>query len=466
MKRYWLEKFLERIADRGREFLHLRTEEAADPRLGSLCRALLSGVGEATGTALSREVLRAYEHMDREGRRAFFEMLAVDFGPDASAIRAAAEEYQRSNDTNALLRLIAAVEPPRQELFRRINMAPNGTAALVAMRAELLGLLARHPPLKVVDADMKHLLASWFNRGFLRLERIDWHSPANLLEKLIRYDMVQTIKSWDDLRRRLAADRRCFAFFHPALPEEPLIFLEVALVHGMADKVTPLLDDQAPLLQARDANTAMFISINSTQPGLRGLSFGNLLIKQVAEDLQQELPHLKLFATLSPLPGFAATLRAAVRNEHRDFSRARLEALLQEHAEPLRQASGGEPPVEALMTLLARAEAPRAVLAAPLERLALAYLSLLPREPDVFDPVARFHLANGARLERINVFADESAARLEESFSVMVNYLYDPDDVIANHEGFVGNGHVAMSRSLQREQKKLATIWNAVATPA
>ena len=463
MKRYWLEKFLERIADRGREFLHLRTEEAGVPRLGSLCRALLSGVGEATGTALSREVLRAYERMDREGRKAFFEMLAVDFGPDASVIRAAAEEYLRSNDADALLRLIVAVEPPRQELFRRINMAPKGTAALVAMRVELLGLLAQHPRLKVVDADMRHLLSSWFNRGFLRLERIDWHSPADLLEKLIRYDMVQTIKSWDDLRRRLAADRRCFAFFHPALPDEPLIFLEVALVHGMADKVTPLLDDHAPVLRARDANTAMFISINSTQHGLRGLSFGNLLIKQVAEDLQQELPHLKTFATLSPLPGFAATLRAAARNAHREFSRARLEALLHEHAEPLRQASGGERPVEALMALLARADLPRDVLAKPLQELALAYLSLLPREPDIFDAVARFHLANGARLERINVFADESAARLRESFGVMVNYLYDLDEVIANHEGFVGGGHVAMSRSLQREQKKLAAAWNAAA---
>jgi malonyl-CoA decarboxylase len=345
-------------------------------------------------------------------------------------------------------------------------MAPKGTAALVAMRAELLGLLAQHPQLKIVDADLKHLLGSWFNRGFLRLERIDWHSPADLLEKLIRYDMVQTIKSWDDLRRRLAADRRCFAFFHPALPDEPLIFLEVALVHGMADKVMPLLDDLLPVMRVRDADTAMFISINSTQAGLRGLSFGNLLIKQVAEDLHQELPHLKTFATLSPLPGFAATLRAAANNTHREFSRARLQALLQEYTEPLRQASGGEPPVEALMSLLTHAETPHAVLAPPLERLVLAYLSLLPREPDVFDPVARFHLSNGARLERINVFADESTARREESFCAMVNYLYDSDEVIANHEGFVGSGLVAMSRPLQREQKKLAAIWSSVATLA
>jgi malonyl-CoA decarboxylase len=202
MKRYWLEKFLDRIADRGRDLLHLLTEGAAVPRLGSLCRALLSGVGEATGTALSREVLRVYERMDREGRKAFFEMLASDFGPDPAAIRAASEEYLRTNDAKALARLMAAVEPPRQELFRRINMAPQGTAALVAMRAELLGLLAQNPALKAVDADLKHLFASWFNRGFLRLERIAWNSPAELLEKLIRYDMVQTIKSWDDLRRR------------------------------------------------------------------------------------------------------------------------------------------------------------------------------------------------------------------------------------------------------------------------
>jgi len=466
MKRYWLEKFLDRIADRGRELLHLLSEEAAVPRLTSLCHALLSGVGEATGTALSREVLQVYGSLEPAGRLAFFEMLATEFGPSPAAIQKAADEYLRNNDARTLQKLIAAVEPPRQELFRRINMAPQGTAALVAMRAELLGLLAHHPRLRVVDADLKHLLASWFNRGFLSLERIAWNSPAELLEKLIRYDMVQTIRSWDDLRRRLAADRRCFAFFHPALPDEPLIFLEVALVQGMANKVTPLLDDQAPVLAGREVDTAMFISINSTQPGLRGLSFGNLLIKQVAEDLHQELPQLKVFATLSPLPGFAMTLQAAIDNTHHVWTRAHLEALLKEYADPLREASGGEPPVAALQVLLTRPDGPRALLASLLERLALAYLTLLPNEPGVFDPVARFHLSNGARLERINVFADESRVRREESHGVMVNYLYDPDAVIANHEAFVSQGVVALSRALQREQKKLAAIWNAVVSPA
>jgi len=466
MKRIWLERFLDQIADRGRELLQLWSDQAAVPRLGTLCRALLSGVGEATGTALSREVLQAYARLEPEQRLAFFEMLASDFAPDPALVRAAAEEYLRAGDPGSLARLMAAVEPPRQELFRRMNMAPDGTAALVAMRAELLRWVPKHPPLRVVDADLKHLLASWFNRGFLRLEPIAWSSPAELLEKLIRYDMVQTIRSWDDLRRRLAADRRCFAFFHPALPDEPLIFLEVALARGMADKVTPLLDDQAPVLGAPDADTAMFISINSTQPGLRGLSFGNLLIKQVSEDLREELPQLRIFATLSPMPGFAATLRAAARNEHRDFSRARLEALLGDHAKTLREASGGQAPAEALIDLLDRPDPPRGELTESLERLALAYLSLLPREPEVFDPVARFHLANGARLERINVFADDSAARREESFGVMVNYRYDPDEVVANHERFVASGEVAMTRTLRREHRKLAAVWNAVTPTA
>jgi len=342
-----------------------------------------------------------------------------------------------------------------------MNMAPQGTQALVAMRAELLTMTPDHPALKAVEADLRHLLTSWFNRGFLRLERIDWNSPANLLEKLIRYDMVQTIRSWDDLRRRLEADRRCYAFFHPALPDEPIIFLEVALVRGMADNIQPLVDDHAPVLAAQSANTAMFISINSTQHGLRGLSFGNLLIKQVAEDLQQELPHLKTFATLSPLPRFAATLRSAADGTHSGFTRARLEALLAPYAESLRVASDGLQPIEALMTLLDQPSHPRDPLAKPLEVLALAYLTLLPNGNEQVDPVERFHLSNGARLERINVFADNSELRMTESFGVMVNYLYDSGDLISNHEGFVNQGTVTLSRSLQSEQQKIASTWNA-----
>ena len=459
MTRNWFDRFLERIADRGRELLGLR-QDGTD-RVGELCRALLSGRGEASGTALSREVLRVYQTMDRDQRRAFFQLLAREFGPAPEAVRAAAEDYLRSGSVETLQRLGDVVEPPRQELFRRINRAPNGTAALVAMRAELLDCLHDDPSLRPIDADLRHLFASWFNRGFLRLERIGWHSPADVLEKLIRYDTVQAITSWDDLRRRLAADRRCFAFFHPALPDEPLIFVEVALVHGMAHEVGPLFDLNAPVLDPLGADTAMFVSINSTQRGLRGLSFGNLLLKQVLEDLQQEFPLLGTYATLSPLPGFAATLRAAARDEAGDFTRARLDALLAEFREPLQKAANIERPVDALFALLDQVDkAPRETLTAPLERLALAYIGLIPSHAAGYDPVANFHLSNGARLERVNPFADLSAARVEESYGVMVNYRYEPNDVVENHEAFVGEGRVTVSAPLRRALQKIESLWD------
>jgi malonyl-CoA decarboxylase len=458
MKHHWFEHFLERIADRGRELLGLR-HGGAD-RIGGLCRSLLSGRGEASGTALSREVLRAYQDMDRNQRRTFFRLLAREFGPAPEAVRAAAEEYLRSGSAEALQRLGEVVEPPRQELFRRVNRAPNGTAALVAMRAELLDFLRDDASLQPIDADLQHLFASWFNRGFLQLERIGWHSPANVLEKLIRYDTVQAITSWDDLRRRLAADRRCFAFFHPALPDEPLIFVEVALVHGMAREAGPLFDLNAPVLDPTGADTAMFVSINRTQRGLRGLSFGNFLLKQVLEDLQQEFPLLGTYATLSPLPGFAAMLRAAAHNEAGDFTRVRLEALLAEFREPLRQSTNVDHPVDALFTLLDHIDrTPREVLTAPLERLALAYVGLMAPHADGYDPVANFHLSNGARLERVNPFADLSPARVEESYGVMVNYRYEPDDVVEYHEAFVGEGRVMMSAPLTRALQRIEPLW-------
>jgi malonyl-CoA decarboxylase len=460
MKRFRLERFLERIADRGRDLLHLRADAVRRSDMRTLCRALLSGKGEASGTALSREVLRAYEAMDRVGRHAFFELLAREFGPDPQAVRTAANEYLHTGAAEALEWLGAVAEPPRQELFRRINMAPRGTAALVAMRAELLDCMRENAALRVVDADLTHLLSSWFNRGFLRLERIDWHSPADLLERLIRYDRVQAVTGWDDMHRRLAADRRCFAFFHPALPEEPLIFVEVALVRRIACEARSLLDQNAPVLDPDAAHTAMFYSINSTQRGLGGLSFGNFLIKQVLEALQEELPRLKVFATLSPLPGFAATLKAAARNEAGYLTRTRLETLLADFREPLRHASHIDRPVDALFALLEHVDrAPPEVLTAPLERLALAYVGLVSRDRRSLDAVANFHLSNGARLERINPFADLSSARIEASYGVMVNYRYEPDEVVANHEGFVSSGKIAMSASLSRALQKIEHRW-------
>ncbi|HKK14818.1 MAG TPA: malonyl-CoA decarboxylase family protein, partial [Gammaproteobacteria bacterium] len=297
---------------------------------------------------------------------------------------------------------------------------------------------------------------SWFNRGFLQLRTIDWSSPAETLEKLIGYESVHAVTGWDDLRRRMMADRRCFAFFHPAMPDEPLIFVEVALVRGLAESVQPLLDPRAPVLDCAEADTAMFYSINNTQAGLRGISFGDFLIKQVLTELNAEIPRLRHFATLSPLPRFAAVLRAALDGKDEGLSPGRLKALLGKQAEALCAAAGEKRPLQALGRLLETPEAGRAeLLDEPLTRVALAYLTA--RRPDgrLLDPVASFHLSNGARLERINTFADMSEHGLTGSFGVMVNYVYVPEEVEANHERFVGAGEIVMSKSLARLNRRL-----------
>jgi malonyl-CoA decarboxylase len=463
MRNTWLERVLDSIADRGRELLNLGGGTAADQETPRLCHALLGGRGEASGIALSREILQRYGAMDEEAQIAFFECLHRDFAPDPEAIREAADAYLDTHAVQDFLTLAAVVEPPRQELLRRLNMAPHATEELVAMRADLLGLLADRPMLRDVDADFRHLLSSWFNRGFLRLERIDWHTPADILEKLIRYEAVHAIQGWDDLRRRLAEDRRCFAFFHPAMPDEPLIFLEVALVQGMADHAQPLIDPEGPVLPPGQADTAMFYSINATQKGLRGVSFGNFLIKQVLTELRAELPWLTQFATLSPMPRFARSLEAGLRGERKELTPAILNELLSPWHDELMAASGLSYPGEALLALirLSGTEVNRQLLADPLRQLALYYLSLPRMVGELFDPVATFHIRNGARLERINPFADTSQERMRASYGTMVNYLYEPDEVEANHERFTATGEITLSKALARERRKLEPLLDA-----
>src|ERR1700731_141626 len=277
-------------------------------RAKRLAASLLSERGEASGAIVARELHEVLRILVAEDRSDFLRFLATDFAPDSTVVRAAAETYLSDPSAEAAALLAQATDPPRQELLRRMNMAPGGTSALVAMRKEIAGRLRDEPTLRLLDSDLKHLFASWFNRGFLELRRIDWQSPAAVLEKLIAYEAVHEIHGWDDLRRRLAPDRRCFAFFHPALPDDPLIFVEVALVEGLAGAVQPLLvqdsDDDAARNRAAPADTAIFYSISNCQDGLRGISFGNFLIKQVVEELKNELQHLTRFSTLSPVPGF------------------------------------------------------------------------------------------------------------------------------------------------------------------
>ncbi|KRQ99888.1 decarboxylase [Bradyrhizobium valentinum] len=321
-----------------------------------------------------------------------------------------------------------AADPPRQELLRRMNMATGGTSALVAMRKELTAHLRDEPALKSLDGDLKHLFASWFNRGFLELRRIDWQSPAALLDKLIAYEAVHEIQGWDDLRRRLAPDRRCFAFFHPALPGEPLIFVEVALVQGLAGAVQPLLvqdgDDDAARQRAQRADTAIFYSISNCQDGLRGVSFGNFLIKQVVEELKAELPHLTRFSTLSPVPGFRRWLTGALA----DAGEAETAAL-------------AELKTDGWWRDASRSEALRPWLM----RHCATYLTRQVSSKPPIDPVARFHLGNGARLERINWLGNAAPRGIEESFGIMVNYLYDHGTIEANHETFAHDGTVVRS---------------------
>lgn len=449
----WLERIMDTVADRGRELLGLREDDARDS-LDSLCRRLITGRGEASNIALAREILQRFEGLDDEAKTAFMLTLAEDFGPDPGQIQRAAAAF-RNNRPETLVNLIGATEPPRQELFRRLNMAPLGTASLVSMREQLLGRLKEHPSLGSVDADFRHLLSSWFNRGFLRLQKIDWHSPAIVLEKLMRYESVHPIRDWDDMHRRLDDDRRCFGFFHPALPDEPLIFVEVALTRGLAAEIAPLIDPGAPIADPYAADTAMFYSINNALKGLRGISFGNFLLKQVLSELAAELPNLKHFATLSPMPRFAEGLRMLKAGEIDGWSAAGVNRVLSDHQARLKQHTGLADPLDAVCDLLREPSAEKEqLLAAPLARLALLYLSEFRQGDICFDPVAAFHLANGAILERINVFADRSGHGESQSHSVMVNYRYDPELVVANHEAFVREGHIVMSRPLQREHEK------------
>ena len=399
-----------------------------------LCQALLSERGEISGAVLARDALAAYDSLTQSALPVFFDLLVEQFSPDPATLAEAYEAYSAQPTQDNLMTLQRSVEAPRQELFRRLNTAPGGTPALVAMRKHVLGALRAHPEWKAIDADLAHLFGSWFNRGFLALERIDWYTPAIVLEKLIEYEAVHAIAGWDDLRRRLADDRRCFAFFHPALPHEPLIFIEVALAKGMSTSIEPLLSLEAPQLDPRAADTAIFYSITNCQAGLRGISFGNLLIKQVAQRLGQEFPRIKTFATLSPIPGFRTWLRA-VDAELGSIPEG--EALLEE----LRLLDTAGWDEEAVDTEQLRKN---------LMSLAAYYLLHAKEVKEAADPVARFHLGNGARLERLNWLADLSKRGIQQSAGMMVNYLYRLDEVEHNHEVYVREHRVAASRELRR----------------
>ncbi|WP_296424534.1 malonyl-CoA decarboxylase [Yoonia sp.] len=388
--------------------------ERADGRtIETLCRDLIGSRGEVSGYALARQILDQYAAMDDAQKRAFFTFLNVDMDIDTTAVSEATNAYAADGSEVHYRRLMMAAEPPRQELARRLNQVPGATGRIVAMRKDLLRFIKTDPALAKLDTDLRHLLSSWFNRGFLVLRPINWESPAHVLEKIIAYEAVHAIDSWDDLRRRLQpTDRRCFGFFHPAMPDEPLIFVEVALTKGIPTSIHSVLTEGRDLLTEKQADTAVFYSISNCQAGLAGISFGNSLIKQVASDLNRALPQLKTFVTLSPIPGL---MQWITENGH----------------------GGSTGDTDALRGLAAR------------------YLLESKREGGLpRDPVARFHLKNGASIHDVHAGADLSPNGLAQSGGAMVNYLYDLARITENHEAFATTHKVAASATMRSLARK------------
>jgi malonyl-CoA decarboxylase len=421
----------------------LSPRDRAVRRLVQACRQLISEEGEASGATRARETLALYAELDTAQRMSFFDALKRDFSPDPEKVLAAAHAYAIESSSLNLSVLTLTAEPPRQELLRRLNRAPGGTQAIVSMRVKLLDALRKDPELAQVDADFCHLLSSWFNPGFLQLVRVDWDSPATLLEQVIQHEAVHEVRGWNDLRRRLQQDRRCFAFFHPAMPGEPLIFVEVALLPAMAAEIGPLIDANAEPGDPAKFKTAVFYSISNCQPGLRGVSLGNFLIKQVVDKLTKEFPRVREFCTLSPIPGFRDWLKTRVAQGFPAGDKSvpdKVRKALGPVALQLGSALGGA-------TLELRAHAPMiGGLKRELATLSAAYLlGVGETEGTSHDPVARFHLNNGARLDRLNWAADDSDKGLKQSLGLMVNYVYEPRRIEHNHEQFVRGRTIASS---------------------
>ncbi len=399
--------------------------------------------GEVSARARAGRLAETYLGLDDAGRQRFLKLIALEFGPQPEKVAGAHAAYQVAVGTpgqwKAEAALRAAMRSQRIRILTQFNAIPQGVKFLVDLRADLLRYLENDRELAVLDRELESRLSAWFDVGFLELQRITWNSPAALLEKLIEYEAVHEIRSWTDLKNRLDSDRRLYAFFHPRMPAEPLIFVEVALTDHLADNVLALLDEHAPVFDNRKADTAIFYSISNTQVGLRGVSFGNFLLKRVIEDLKRDFPKLNHFATLSPIPGLAAWVRKQPQVLAEVGIDLSLDAL-----------SDGGWAVDKQRVRSLRE---------PLLRLAARYLATAKQgggeAGPPFDPVSRFHLGNGARVERLNYLGDASPKGFRQSFGMMVNYLYDPDDIEANLEAFVSAGTIALSSGVRRQARAL-----------
>lgn len=421
------------LTDRDVDRLRVQLRECADGQ-----------GGEVSARVRAAQLAETYLKLNDEGRQRFLKLIALEFGPNPDKVAAAHSKYQASINTpeqwKAEAALRNAMRSSRIRILTQFNAIPQGVKFLVDLRADLLRYIENDPELAVLDRELESRLSAWFDVGFLELQRITWNSPAALLEKLIQYEAVHEIRSWTDLKNRLDSDRRLYAFFHPRMPDEPLIFVQVALMDQLADNVQVLLDEKAPVFDSRKADTAIFYSISNTQVGLRGVSFGNFLLKRVIDDLKRDFPRLTHFATLSPIPALASW----VRKNPDVLPECGVELSLDELS------NGTWADNEKLVRQLRE----------PLIKLGARYLGSAkqgtPREGKAtppYDPVSRFHLGNGARVERLNYLADSSAKGFRQSFGLMVNYYYDPDDLEKNLEAFASEGTIAMSSTVRRQAR-------------
>ena len=421
-----------------------------DETLEAQMRACLTARGgEVSARNRAAGLAKTFLGLDESGRLDFLRTLAT-FDSDPDAVQAADDPAERATAKAALRR---ALEPPRLKLLTQFISIPDGRKFLVDLRALLLASRGEDKMLAALEADLRGLLTAWFDIGFLELRLIDWHSPAALLEKLVNYEAVHAIRSWRDLKNRLDSDRRCYAFFHPRMPDEPLIFVEVALVKGLAGSVQDLLDESAPVQDPKQADTAIFYSISNCQAGLAGISFGNFLIKRVVEELSSEFRNLKTFATLSPVPGFRRWLDPLLTREDPDL-------LSGDESASLGEALSAETGCASLAAILAkrgwwRDAALRKAAEPVLIRLAARYLVVESNGKRARDPVAHFHLSNGARIERLNMCGDTSDKGAKESATLMVNYLYDPARIEDFHEDYAGEG----KRNASTVVRRLARGW-------
>lgn len=444
----WISKLIDSVSERGREIWQQESQgrHAVPNNLIDDCRDLLTRQGDAVALAIAKDILHRYHSSSDADKLAFFRFLQT-LEPDFSQIAELSRDYAANHSTRQYEALCSTLNSGRKTLFELLNIPGEGTALLVSLREDLLKAVRTHPELKVVDIDLQATLQSWFNRGFLEFRSITWETPAYILEKLIEYEAVHEIRDWDELKRRLEDDRGCFAFFHPALPGEPLIFVQVAYTKGISGDVAPFLDKNTPIEASDMADSAIFYSISNCQKGLKGISFGNFLIKQVVQEILKRRPGIHQFSTLSPMPALTTALDKGSIGEDR------LEILAGKKANLLKERYDVTTLTELLTEKAGALQPSDASTSSWLEDVGVFYLTQVKKGQEPYDPVARFHLSNGAAIYRVNPFANLKPHGLKSSAGLMVNYIYELAKLEINHEHFKQSGTIALHRHHNRKSK-------------